>query len=167
MWVYSLRDKSFSDDFISLFFCYIGCTSTNKFNKQKKQVFFFFFSSFSNREQRKNWPEGGKGLWRTIFWFGGAGSQRSLIKLFTQLQTHNVLMLFIECHGAARFCGLWFFAYLQSCLWTRMLSRPGTSVIELTAIELFSTDATSSWKPFRSCEFGPGALLLRSHYMNP
>lgn len=71
MWVCSLGDKSFSDDFISLFFCYIGCTSTNKFNKQKKTGF-FFFSSFSNREQRKNWPEGGKGLWRPFFLIWGS-----------------------------------------------------------------------------------------------
>lgn len=53
MWVYSLRDKSFSDDFISLFFCYIGCTSTNKFNKQKKQVFFFFFQAFQIESRGK------------------------------------------------------------------------------------------------------------------
>lgn len=55
MWVCSLGDKSFSDDFISLFFCYIGCTSTNKFNKQKKTgfCFFFFFQAFQIESRGK------------------------------------------------------------------------------------------------------------------
>lgn len=55
MGVCSLCDNSFSDGFIvSLFFCHVRCTSTNKYNlKREREVTGFFFPpSFSHREQR-------------------------------------------------------------------------------------------------------------------
>lgn len=59
MGVCSLCDNSFSDGFIvSLFFCHVRCTSTNKYNlKREREVTGFFFSPqafhIENRGEKK------------------------------------------------------------------------------------------------------------------
>lgn len=175
MGVCSLCDNSFSDGFIvSLFFCHVRCTSTNKYNlKREREVTGFFFPPklFTQRTEGKKRPESGSGALEAPFlvWRRWCTDEISQL-LFTQPQTHNVYSCSLNVTALQGSVGSGSFHtgdsfYGPECVKVQELQSQSLKLLSFEHM-LLSTGTTSSQKPFLTCQFGPDALLC-SHSPNP